>query len=194
MIKRILPLFIVAALLFACTGQQQDENSEQTDSTQVSEFVQVTVSDFDQKAGGLVGKKVQIEGMVAHVCAHGGQKLHIEDDKHDKRIKITTGGDIREFDLALETEAATVVVEGVVEELVINEKYLTDWEAELATAATTATTNAKEHKGEGSTKSVDHHVGDEAGQIKQYRDSIKATGSDHISFYSIKCEKITKKQ
>ena len=138
MLRNFLTLLIASVMFFACNSGNNGEESNDKDSTDVAaenetaeEIVEVTVANFNEKAPELVNKKVKISGMVMHICQHGGKRMFIEDDTHTDRIKITAGENIPQFDLALETEGAEVEVIGEVEELIIDEEYLAEWEAEL---------------------------------------------------------------
>jgi RecJ-like exonuclease len=89
----------------------QDNKSSKTDA----DVLKVEVNTFKDKAPELVGKTVQIEGMVTHVCKHGGKKLFIMTDNADVQVKITTGEKIAAF--PTELEGSTIWAKGVVEEI-----------------------------------------------------------------------------
>jgi len=83
---------------------------------------------------------------------------------------------------------------------VIDEEYLTGWENEIF-SETGETKKAGEVAGSGEHKGGSH--GDKADQgehikelekIKQYREKIAASGGDHLSFYSIICERFKVKE
>lgn len=67
-------------------------------------------------------------------CRHGGQKLFIIGNEGDKRVRITSGQDIPEFDVELEGES--IAKKEIVKELVIDETYLAEWEAEVMNGMT----------------------------------------------------------
>jgi len=124
MTTRILSIIVLALLLAACNSQKQ---ADQTDATEV------TVTQVLGDAADLVEQKVMISGSVTHVCRHGGQRLFIIGEDPEKTFKITTGEDIAEFDVSL--EGSSILVSGVVKELIIDETYLAEWEAEVMAGA-----------------------------------------------------------
>lgn len=81
--------------------------------------VQITPDNFPDKAGDMIGKTVEIEGMVVHVCKHGGKKMFIIGDDPDIRVKIDASDKVTVFDPEL--EGSTVHVTGVVEEMAAEE-------------------------------------------------------------------------
>ena len=80
-----------------------------------SEGQKVEVNSFKDQAPDMVGKTVEMSGMVTHVCKHGGQKMFIMNDNPDVQVKITTGEKMAAF--PAELEGSTVWVKGVVEEM-----------------------------------------------------------------------------
>ena len=117
MYKNILLIMAIAAIMWACGGQQtaQQEETVIQEEIVVDEPVVMTLAEFREKAPEFVGKEVQLEGTVIHVCKHGGQKMFITADDPDVRIKITTGEEMPAFDVAL--EGSHIKVLGIVEEI-----------------------------------------------------------------------------
>jgi predicted small secreted protein len=118
MIKKI---FFFAALAFAvaaCNNAGQDGQDEA-----------MTVGELLEQAEGLVDQTISVEGVVIHVCAHGGERLFIADAEGNE-IKVESGENIPQFDVTL--EGTEIVLEAIVRELRIDEAYLQEWEAELA--------------------------------------------------------------
>lgn len=118
MIKKI---FFFAALAFAvaaCNNAGQDGQDEA-----------MTVGELIEQAEGLVDQTISVEGVVIHVCAHGGERLFIADAEGNE-IKVESGENIPRFDVTL--EGTEIVLEAIVRELRIDEAYLQEWEAELA--------------------------------------------------------------
>jgi hypothetical protein len=120
--NRIISLLFVLSLLASC-GQGKKKSGIDTGANPIS------VSEFLSDAGTYVDQTVQISGTVVHVCRQGGQRLFLVGEDGEKRIRITTGEDIAEFDVELEGEK--IEVTGVVRELIIDETYLAEWEAEV---------------------------------------------------------------
>ncbi len=145
--NRIISLLFAISLLASC-GQGPKKSGSDTDR----EIQPLTVSEFLSDAGPFVDRTVQVSGTVVHVCRHGGQRLFIIGEDGEERIRITTGDDIAEFDVELEGEK--IEVTGIVRELIIDETYLAEWEAEI-------TEGGKHDRGEGHEGGVGH--GDDHG-------------------------------
>jgi hypothetical protein len=82
------------------------------------------------------------------------------------------------------------VVKGTLKELRIDDKYLNEWEAELKKPAENHETGV--HSGQKGHE--DQSAEDKFAQINAYRDQIKQSGSDHLSFYSIEAVSVTEKK
>lgn len=80
-----------------------------------SPMVVITPSDFPDKAPQMIGQTVEIEGLVVHVCKHGGKKLFIVGENPDIRIKIDASDKVSVFDPEL--EGSTIKVKGTVAEI-----------------------------------------------------------------------------
>ena len=161
--------------------------------------VEITVTDFPAQASPMVEQAVKVKGTVVHVCRHGGQRLFITGEDPEDRIRITTGQDIPEFEVALEGSQIEVV--GVVKELIIDDTYLAEWEAEVMEGATDHDYGEGHEGGVGHVHAEageTHDQGEHAEQedrkarqeatlkrIQSIRDEIAASGKDHISDYWI---------
>lgn len=186
MTTRILSMFFLLLLAVSC-GQQGNK------STDLSELAvsEVTVEELLEDASPFVEKPVTVKGTVVHVCRHGGQRLFVAGEDGEDRFRITVGENIPEFDVEL--EGSKIEVNGVVRELIIDETYLAQWEAEISEGS-------KHDRGEGHEGGVGH--GDEHGEspvagenddveqmasqlqrIQDVRDEIAASGKDHLSDY-----------
>jgi len=103
MIKKITALALIS--LFMLAG--------------ISVFAQeVTVlkpTEFPDNAETYMGQKIQIEGLVVHVCKHGGKKMFIVGDDPEIRVKIDASDEVTVFDMEL--EGSTVMVQGIVQPL-----------------------------------------------------------------------------
>lgn len=187
-------LFIFAVLVFlmASCGNQAKKTTDDTAATEA------TVATLLEDASLYVDQVVEVEGTVVHVCRHGGQRLFIVGPDSEERIRVTTGDNISEF--KIELEGSVIEVTGTVRELIIDEAYLAEWEAEILEGAS-------EHEpGEGH-ESVMEHMNAETGEhaegehaaemdpearneailqnIQSIRDEIAASGKDHLSDYWI---------
>jgi hypothetical protein len=73
----------------------------------------LTPEKFQEVAVNNVGKEVEIQGMVVHVCKHGGKKLFIIGEDPEKRVKITASDEVNVF--LPELEGSTIMVKGIIE-------------------------------------------------------------------------------
>jgi hypothetical protein len=101
MIKKITTLAIIS--FFLLTGI----------SALAQEATVLTPSEFPDKAETYMGQKIQIEGMVVHVCKHGGKKMFLVGDNPEIRVKIDASDEVTVFSTDL--EGSTVVVQGTVQ-------------------------------------------------------------------------------
>jgi hypothetical protein len=188
MTTRIFALFIVLALAISC-GQQHGNTSDLTEM----EVSDVSIDALLADATPFIEKPVSVTGTVVHVCRHGGQRLFMVGEDGEERFRVTVGESISEFDVEL--EGSEIEVKGIVRELIIDETYLAEWEAEVSTGS--------EHdRGEGHEGGVGHgdEHGEDAGEeehdaeeqvasqlkrIQDVRDEIAASGKDHLSDYWI---------
>lgn len=116
-----------------------------------------------------------------HVCKHGGKRMFIIGTDPENRIQVKAGDAISSFVETL--EGSDVVIHGFVDELRIDEAYLTQWENELK--ADNPESDLKIHRGE---EGHDHDEGDthkEYEQIEGYRTQMAEQNVDHLSYYSI---------
>ncbi len=208
MIRKILFLFVIAALFVSCNNTQNTSaDKENTDQEVNAELVTLAIVDFDNQAGNYVGKEVQISGLVNHTCKHGGKRMFIIDEETEQTVKIEAGENIPSFDAEL--EGSIVSVTGIINELIIDEAYLIEWEAEIKEEMLNAPEEEAElaegeeegEHAEGEHAEGEHeHAGGGMGEaadmgehisglekIENFRKEIKESGKDHLSFYSIEC-------
>ena len=126
MIKK-LSLILVAMLIIVGQSLQAQEmksksSKKETKEVQVvstdaqavtAKTTAVSPDDFDAMAESLVGKEIEITGMVIHVCKHGGKKAFLNTSTEDVNIKITPGEKVAAF--PPELEGSTIWVTGIVE-------------------------------------------------------------------------------
>ena len=103
MIKKLTLLAVVTGFILTSAGI----------IAQDKEVTLLKPSEFPSKAESLLGQNVQIEGLVVHVCKHGGKKMYIVGDDPEIRVKIDASDEVTVF--AVELEGNTVSVMGVVQ-------------------------------------------------------------------------------
>lgn len=188
--KRIIILLTVIALFtMSCEDVQNNTESSNSKNAVVvaDEIAIINVADFDNEAGNYVGKKIQLEGTVDHICKHGGQKLFLVSDKSDVRIKVTPDEEIAAFNAELEGD--NIVLVGIVEEQRIDEDYIREWEEEIKSGI-----DMGDDKGEGShlggkmeKGGIDADTKEEMKKIDNLRDMLNKSENNYLSFYSVLC-------
>jgi hypothetical protein len=178
--KLILFPFIAVLLLAACNTGNSDKAAGAKADT-----IRIAVLTFEQDAAKYVDSAVVIEGTVFHTCKYGGKRMFLVDGTDSILVEVTTGPDIPKFDEKL--VGSRVRVFGTVKELRIDEKYLAEWENEVknpkASETTGVHTGAKGHEDQGTREKLD--------QINAYRDQIRQSGKDHLSFYTVEALSFT---
>ena len=164
--KNILVVFTISLFIFSCkTETKKEEKAADTAAVEVVETPVLALGEFDSKAGDFVSKEIKVQGIVDHVCKHGGKKILLVTDEGDAHIFSE-----ERFDEALKGNEITVT--GVVLEERIDEAYLLKMEED----------NIKSHS-EG--KSNEEQFNNKKKHLQSYRDQMKTDSTDHISNYSL---------
>lgn len=167
MMKKIVFLAVIIATLISCkTETKKTENTQPEDEIVLKETPLIALEEFDSKAGDFISEEIKVQGIVDHVCKHGGKKILLVTD--DGQVHITS--DVR-FDEAL--MGSEITVAGIVLEERIDEGYCLKMEDD----------NIKSHA-DGNTSKEQFEARKEF--IAQYRAQMKADSVDHISNYSLK--------
>ena len=164
--KNLVYILVLAVLLVACKNEtkKSEETVEMTEEVQAQTPL-LAIADFDEKAGEFVSKEIKVQGIVDHVCKHGGKKLLLVTDDGDVHVTSDT-----RFDEAL--KGSEIALNGVVKEERIDEAYCLKMEED----------NIKSHS-EG--KSNDQQFEAKKKHIQEYRDQMKAENKEYISLYSL---------
>ncbi|HKL38703.1 MAG TPA: hypothetical protein VJ876_07380 [Bacteroidales bacterium] len=190
MTTRILSLMLLAAALLSCSGPNGGEDSQTSQNNPVLQVTQVTDDPVQY-----IDQKITIEGMVTHVCRHGGKRLHLSKAGSDEMIRVRTGENMTPF--KRELEGSTIEVTGTFIEERMDQEYLD-----------------KLKKGQESAESHDHHEGDhsegneqatgeqadvEQGQvseayIQELETKINSSEKGYISEYWLTAESVKKPQ
>lgn len=179
--------FLLTALIFAACVNNPDKSAQ--DKT-TEEIAVINVDEFLSKPDSFVGKQVMITGTTVHVCREGGKRMFMIGEDPEKRLQVKAGEGIASF--AVELEGSDLTVTGIVDELRIDEAYLTQWENELK--ADNPESELKIHRGEEGHEHNEGSVDAEFEQINNYRTRIAESGSDHLSFYSVIASKFEEKK
>lgn len=163
MMKNLLLILAITTLLISC--KTENKKTEEVTTLEVVETPILALGEFDTKAAEFVNKEVKVQGIVDHVCKHGGKKI----------LLVTDTGDVHVFSEERFDEALMgneVMVTGVVLEERIDEAYCLKMEEDNIKSHAEGTSNQQQF--EAKTK-----------HIQQYRDQMKADNIDHISNYSL---------
>jgi len=182
--RNLILLLFAASMFAACNNTQNNAANEAVAEEQVSEApVAITLAEFEDKAGDLVGKQIVFTGIVDHTCKHGGKRMFLVDENSDASLKVESGENISSFDASLEGSEVKVV--GIVNEKVIDKAYLDEWEADVQKEIESS---KNLHMGNHEKEKEDDNESEESlNQIKNLRKMLAESGKDHLSFYSVDC-------
>ncbi len=165
---RLISLFAALFVLIACNNQPAEEmnnESAQLEETAATEVPVLAVANFDAEAENYADKEVRVEGIVDHVCKHGGKKLLLVVDGASVHVVAE-----ERFEDALIGQQ--VSLNGIVREERIDESTCLQMEEDAI----------KSHsEGEGD----EEMLARKKKQIQFYRDSMATAGLDHLSYYSL---------
>ena len=179
MIKRLLPILIIAIIAFASCNRGANDKA----GAPKSDTTHLKVLTFEKQADSCINKPVIIEGTVLHTCKHGGKRMFLIDGTDSIRVEVTAGPDIVKFDDAL--IGSKVKVFGTLKEERIDTKYLNEWEAEILKPEENH--NVGVHTG--AVGHEDQNKQDKLDQVKSLRDELKNSGKDHLSFFSVEASR-----
>ena len=111
---RIALTILLAATIAACSNTVEEEK---TTSQQVMQVEQVM-----NEPSAQVDQTLTVEGVVTHVCKHGGKRLHLSRAGSDEMIRVRTGKDLAPFEREL--EGSTVQITGLFVEERLDQAYL----------------------------------------------------------------------
>lgn len=196
--RKVFLLFVAVAFFAACNTNPKDEA--------VVEEKIMTVDDLFANIENLVDSNVIVQGEVDHVCKHGGTKMVIFNPETDNSIHIDASEKSGNF-RADEVANQTVTVWGKVEEFRVDDAYVESLQAELDELITKGgETEELAEKTDETKKAVKHGDGgapdkdgkhkleieqrvNQINNLKTELDSLKAIGKNHISYYSVRCDK-----
>jgi len=159
-------LIILLTITFACNEKPQSDNAnEEIAEIEVVENV-IVVDEFLNDPDAYVGKIVEIEGLVTHVCKHSGKRLHLTSTESNKMVRVEAAEGITQFDREL--EGSDLVIAGLVQKQVIDEDYLAKWETEIS------------GKGENHDHSMDE---EQSEQLNSMRKQLEASGKSELISY-----------
>jgi len=166
MTKRIFTYIFAILALASCNNSQETNKNKETNQT--SEKIEtVPLKDFNSQAANLVNKKIELAGIVDHVCKHGGKKILLVNEEGTARVHIESAERFKDS-----LAGTNVSVIGIVKEFVVDEAYCQSLEE-------------KEIKNHSEGQNNEQLKAANKKQAQFYRDSMKNAGLDHLSYYSL---------
>ena len=141
--------------------------------------VAIDIADFKTDAGQYIGKVVSVEGLISHVCKHGGRRLRITDDEGNHEIKIEMAKDA-EGRIDVNHEGKHAVVVGKVVEFKMDMAYLEKLKASLEKTIA-ALEEEDDHEDDGHVH--DHHAN--LKMVAGYIDQIREGKLEYVPDYSL---------
>ncbi|MCD4665016.1 MAG: hypothetical protein K8R68_07065 [Bacteroidales bacterium] len=168
MVKKLLTIVAIAALFASCSGgagtDKANNENQEVEAVEIT-TPEISLGEFETKAGDYVDKEVIVAGIVDHICKHGGKRLLLVSDDGDVHVDAE-----ERFDD--EIAGSEIILTGIVTEFRVDEAYCLKMEED----------NIQSHT-EGETDDEGFEMKME--QIEFYRDSMKTADTDHLSFYSL---------
>lgn len=158
-------LIILLVIAFACNEKPQSDNTSENADIEKVETI-VLVDQLLEDPDTYVGKVVEIEGLVTHVCKHSGKRLHLTSTATNEMIRVEATGNITQFEREL--EGSDVRITGKVQKLVIDEDYLSKWENEM-------TSKGEDHNHD--------QESEESEQLNNMRKRLENSGKDQLVSY-----------
>jgi hypothetical protein len=111
--KRLALITLIAAFIFSCGNQKNQNDSTLEDSEKTA--VVYSVDELYANAADLVGKEVTIKGTVMHVCKQGGGRCFLMGSNEDFNIRVEAGEKIGAF--SQEQMGSDLTVTGIFKEV-----------------------------------------------------------------------------
>lgn len=113
MMKKLTFLSLVTLFMISAMSLSAQSDKAAKALTGARETIALTPEGFQENAENLLGKEVEIKGMVIHVCKHGGKKMFLIGEDPDVRVKITASDKVSSFEMDL--EGSIVIAKGIIE-------------------------------------------------------------------------------
>jgi FtsZ-binding cell division protein ZapB len=159
-------VFVLALIVAVISCKTENKKVEEIKTIETVETPMLAIGEFDSKAGEFVNKEIKINGIVDHVCKHGGKKILMATDEGNVHVNSD-----ERFDEAL--KGSQITVTGIVVEERIDESDCLKMEEDLIKSHSEGLTNEEQMKAQ-----KEH--------IQQYRDQMKAENKAYVSNYSLK--------
>jgi len=114
--KRIAIFLMLGIVALACN---QSPKSEASADSEKEKIVAASIEELIASPQEYKDMEVAFEGMVTHVCRHGGQKCFVVGTDGETQIRLVPSGDIDEF--KIELEGSTLAVKGTLKVMTTEE-------------------------------------------------------------------------
>lgn len=160
----------ICLLCVSCNPKQKETKGKLVkNQLEQSEKSFVTIDQLMVNAEKLVGKEVNFEGIVNHVCAHSGKRCILKNATGNLSIRVEATGKLEGFDK--EMAGNDVKVSGILCEKRLDEASIDEFEAEV---------KAKADAEEGG-----KHCSSEMANIKEMRDWMKENNKNYYAIYYV---------
>lgn len=187
--KQILMAVLIVTAATSCTSKQEEKsNSDNAQKEQKTELLKV--ADVMNHPADYTDQEIIVEGMVTHVCRHGGKKLHLSDAGSDLKLRIKAGENMNAFEREL--EGSSVQVSGKFIEERIDQAYIEklkkgDVEEHHDHA------DGEDHTGDHEQKVEESGQGVSDEYIQELKQKIEESEQGYISEYWLVARKVTNK-
>ncbi len=171
----IVGLILILSIL-GCTRNQKEKTKENDVDSAI-----LTVGQVMDSPGEFTNNRITVEGMVTHVCRHGGKRLHLSASGSDLKLRVRTGENVPPFKRSL--EGTTIRISGKISEERFDQAYL-----EKLKQGETKKESHEEHNNVPSSSE-----GVSQAYINELEQRIKSSEKGYISQYWLTAEKVSKK-
>jgi len=119
---RILALVVVTLVAISCSNKKQNEQEATGGKEKKGKTEVLKVSEILDRPENYVNNEITVQGMVVHVCQHGGKKLHVSEAGSDQKLRIKAGENMSPFER--EIEGSMVQITGEYTEERIDQDYI----------------------------------------------------------------------
>lgn len=189
--KRILFIAAIAATMMACSSPAE-KNEETTTKTATAEVIATDLQGILNAPANFVDKQVKLQGLVTHVCSHGGKRMFIQNQNGDLKLKATVGENIAAF--SKDMEGTQVEVIGIFKEERIDLNKIDEMEKELREGIDVEATHdhGENHDDAEQHESEEDELQSKIDKLNAMREQIKASEEGYISDLWIVCSDVEK--
>jgi hypothetical protein len=136
-----------------------------------------------------IGKEITVEGMVTHVCQHGGKRLHLSETDSEVKLRVRAGENIGQFEREL--EGSNVQLSGKFVEERMDQAYVDRLKSGEAEEGTHEHHEGEHHEGEHEHEEEGQGVSEEF--IKEMQAKIDNSEKGYVSEFWLESVKMEKK-